>query len=304
MNENRGNFTRPQSETYLSHEPEVTKEQLSDRIWTVSDGHCRVLFVEGDRSVIAFDTLGTPGRARAYKRAIHEAIPGKPIETLIYTHDHLDHAGFAANIAPDANIIADEICAKVVKLRRAQGQIQPTTVLCGPRNEMRIDGVEFTLLNPGPTHGSGNISAHFVKEGILYSCDTILANARYGFLPDYHIANFVKLMRGFLGLDWDTFVPGRYELTDRSGFERGCDLIAAVQLECQNAFAEFVPIWQLEPMRQYVGNKLSQRFGTMDGFDDHIGLMSIRVVHHYLMGGWGLEDTTDPGVMLAEEVTL
>lgn len=119
-------------------------------------------------------------------------------------------------------------------------------------------------------------------------------------MPDYHFANFVKFMRGFLELDWDTFVPGRYEMTNKAGFERGCDFIEAVQLECQNAFAEFVPIWAYEPMHGYVSHKLKDRFGDLDGFDQHIGQMAIRVVHHYLMGGWGLEDTPEPGVLLAD----
>jgi glyoxylase-like metal-dependent hydrolase (beta-lactamase superfamily II) len=304
MSENRGKFTRETCQRYLAAEPEIVSTQLSDRIWTASDGQYRTLFVEGDHTVIAFDTFGTPGRARAYRRSIESSIPKKSIGTVVYSHDHLDHAGFSADLAPDADLIADEICAKVIKLRQAEGQLQPTTVVSGYENRMNIDGVAFTLLNPGPTHGSGNISAFFPSERLLFSSDTILANAKYGFLPDYHIANFVSFMRGFLALGWETFVPGRFELTGREGFERGCCLIEAVQIETQNAFAEFVPIWVYEAMRDYVHKKLAGRFGDMEGFDDHIGQMAIRIVHHYLMGGWGLEDTPEAGVVMAGEIGL
>jgi glyoxylase-like metal-dependent hydrolase (beta-lactamase superfamily II) len=304
MTENRGKFTREAAQAYLSREPDMQVEKLSKNIWTISDGSCRTLFAEADNSVIAFDTFGTPGRARAYKKAIEQTIPGKEIKTVIYSHDHLDHSGFAKDLAPDAEIIADEICAKVIKLRQAEGQSQVTKVISGAKNKMNIDGFEFTLLNPGPTHGSGNCSAWFAQDKILFSSDTILANAKYGFVPDYHLCNFVKFMRGFLDLDWETFVPGRYGLTDRAGFEKGCDYIEAVQLESQNAFAEFVPIWAFEPMKGYVTNKLAARFGDLEGFEDHVGQTSLRIVHHYLMGGWGLEDTPEPSVLLADEVTL
>ena len=57
-------------------------------------------------------------------------------------------------------------------------------------------------------------------------------------------------------------------------------------------------------MEGYVGGKLRQRFGNMEGFEDHIGMIALRIVHHYLMGGYGLEDTPNPGVLLADEVTL
>lgn len=304
MTENRGNFTLDAAQAYLAREPDMQIEKLSDRLYSVSDGQVRTIFVVGDSGVIAWDTFGTPGRARAYRKAIEATLPGKPINTIIYSHDHLDHAGFAADFAPDAEIIADELCAKVIKCRGAEGQLQPTRVLTGDRNEINVDGVDLVLLNPGPTHGSGNIAAYFAEEGVLFSSDTVLANAKYGFMPDYHFANFVPFMRGFLELEWDRFVPGRYEMSDRAGFERGVSLIEAVMVACQQAFANFVPIWMYEPMKGFVGGNLGEQFGDLDGFDDHIGQMSIRVVHHYLMGGWGLEDTPEPSVLLADEVQL
>jgi glyoxylase-like metal-dependent hydrolase (beta-lactamase superfamily II) len=304
MSENRGKFTRDAAQAYLAHEPEMQVEKISDSIWTISDGSCRTIFMEGQTGVIAFDTFGTPGRARAYKKAVAESIPDKAIKTIIYSHDHLDHCGFAADLSADAEIIADEICAKVIKLRQAEGQSQVSKVLSGSKNEMSIDGCEFTLLNPGPTHGSGNMSAWFAEDKILFSSDTVLANAKYGFVPDYHLCNFVTFMRDFLELEWDVFVPGRYGLTDRAGFEKGCDYIEAVQIESQNAFAEFVPIWAFEPMKGYVINKLAERFGDLEGFEDHVGQTALRIVHHYLMGGWGLEDTPEPSVLLADEVEL
>jgi glyoxylase-like metal-dependent hydrolase (beta-lactamase superfamily II) len=304
MTENRGLFTTAQAQSYLAEEPEMELEKLSDRLWSISDGIYRTIFLEGEESVVAFDTFGTPGRARAYGRKIADAVPGKEISTVIYSHDHLDHAGFADDLAPNANIIADEMCAKVIKLREAQGQRQPTNVIAGMQNEITIDGIELVLLNPGPTHGTGHLSAWFEEEKLLFSSDTILPNARYGLMPDYHIWNFVKFMRDFLDLDWDTFVPGRYEVTSRAQFEKGCDYIEAIQEETQKAFVEFVPIWVMEAMHGYVANSLKERFGDLDGFDEHIGLTSIRIVHHYLMGGWGLEDTPTPGIILADEVEL
>lgn len=303
MSEHQGIFTRDAMQAYLAAEPEIQTEQLSDRLWTVSDGHARSIFVKGDQGVIAFDTFGTPGRARAYRRAVDQAVPGKRVGTVIYTHDHLDHSGFAADFAPDATIVADEVTAKVVKLRGADGQLAVTQTLSGHENRVTIDGVELLLLNPGPTHGTGNLSAYFADERLLFSCDTILPNVRYGLMPDYHLANFVRYMRGFLELDFARFVPGRYEVTDRDRFMEGCDYIEAMTIACQQAFIEMVPIWVHDAMAGYVKGALGDRFGRLDGFDEHVGLTAIRVVHHYLMGGWGLEDTPTAGILLENQVS-
>lgn len=298
MSGHRGIFTSPAVQDYLSATPEISSEQLSDRLWTVSDGKYRTVFVEANRSVIAFDTFGTPARARAYAGEIADRIPGKPVSTVIYTHDHLDHAGFASDFAPDAEIVADEMTAKVVAMRGADGQLPATRVMDGSENRVDFDGAEFVLLNRGPVHGTGHLSAYFEEEKVFFSSDTILANARYGLMPDYHIANFVHTMRSFLDLDFQRFVPGRYELTDREGFETGCNYIEAMQTACQSAFLNFVPIWVHDAMAGYVQNELGERFGHLDGFESHCGQTAIRIVHHYLMGGWGLEDTPEPGILL------
>jgi glyoxylase-like metal-dependent hydrolase (beta-lactamase superfamily II) len=301
MAEHKGLFTSNKMQAFLAEEPAMDVQRLSARVYTVTDGKVRSIFLAGDTGVIAFDTFGTPGRARAYRAAIARALPDQPIHTIIYSHDHLDHAGFAADLAPEAEIIADETCAKVIALREADGQLMPTKTLAGPEHDMHIDGVRFRLLNPGPTHGTGNLSAWFADDKLLYSSDTVLTNARYGLLPDYHLANFVKFMRGFLDLEFETFVPGRFAVGTRANFERGCDYIEAIQVASQEAFVEMVPIWVMDAMQGYVGGKLRARFGDLDGYDQHIGLTSIRIVHHYLMGGWGLEDTPTPGYLLANE---
>ena len=57
-------------------------------------------------------------------------------------------------------------------------------------------------------------------------------------------------------------------------------------------------------MKGFCVEQLGEQFGDLDGFEDHVGQMAIRIVHHYLMGGWGLEDTPEPGVLLADQVEL
>lgn len=302
MTQHQGIFDSDAVQDFLSAEPAMTTERLSDRLWTTSDGKYRTVFVEADDTVVAFDTLGTPARARAYRAEIAAAIPDKPVGTIIYTHDHLDHAGFAADFAPDATIVADHMTAKVINMRKADGQLAPTETLSGTQHDVNFDGAAFRLLNPGPTHGTGNLSAWFADEKVLFSSDTILPNARYGLMPDYHFTNFVRYMRGFLDLDFETFVPGRYEVTDRARFIEGIDYIDALQEACQQAFVGMVPIWVHDAMAGYIMENLGGRFGHLDGFAEHCGQTAIRVVHHYLMGGWGLEDTPEAGILLADAI--
>lgn len=295
----RGLFTLAESEAYLSREPRVKVEALGEGLWTAQVDRYRTIFLEANDSVIAVDTFGTPGAARAYARAVAQAIPGKSIGTVIYSHDHLDHAGFAADLAPDAEIIADDMTARVVALRQADGQSPVTRRLQGRFNEIEVDGLNLQAHNPGPTHGSGNLALFLPRHKVLFMSDTILPNARYGLLADYHIWNFVAFMRGLMELDFQTFVPGRYEVMTRDQFERGCDYFADLQNASQMAFVEGVPVWILEAITEYVRNKLHAEYSDLDGFEEQVGLTAFRIAHHYLMGGWGLEDTPAAGYNLA-----
>jgi hypothetical protein len=57
-------------------------------------------------------------------------------------------------------------------------------------------------------------------------------------------------------------------------------------------------------MKGYCIGQLAERFGDLEGFEGHVGQMAIRIVHHYLMGGWGLEDTPEPRLLMADDISL
>jgi hypothetical protein len=278
----RGRYTLPAERlSFLYEEPELRTQELGSGLWTVSDGRSRTVFAESDGAIVAWDTLSTPGAARAYRKTV-----GLPISTVVYSNDHLDRSGWASELAPDAEIVAHEWCARVVELRGADGQPPATRTFLEPQ-EIGPARVSF----PGLTSASGNVVSHFPEHGVLYAPDTVLPNARYSMLPDWHIRNFSPSLRSLLELDFDTFVPGRHELMTRGDFERGIDFLDAVHEAAQRAFAESVAVWMFDAMEAFVKEALSAEWSKLEGFDDHVGIMAFRIAHHYLTGGWSTEDT-------------
>ena len=278
----RGNFTLPADRLgFLYEEPELDVRELGDGLWTVSDGDRRAIFTRGDAGVVAWDTLSTPGRARAYRRAV-----GDPIATVVYSNDHLDRSGWCSELAPDAERVAHEWCANVVALRGADGQLPATRSFTGTE---RIGSA--VLQFPGLTSATGNVVTHFPELGVLYAPDTVLPNARYSMLPDWHIRNFSASLHSLLELDFDTFVPGRYDVMTRDQFVRGLAFLDAVHDMAQRAFAESVAVWMFEAMEAFVKERLAPEWSDLDGFDDHVGIMAFRIAHHYLTGGWSTEDS-------------
>ena len=91
--EHFGIFTIPGELPIQGAYRDICYQPLRGNIWTASEGIYRTVFLEGKKSVIAFDTFGTPGTARAYAWAMNRVFPKKPVDTIIYSHEHLDHTG-------------------------------------------------------------------------------------------------------------------------------------------------------------------------------------------------------------------
>jgi glyoxylase-like metal-dependent hydrolase (beta-lactamase superfamily II) len=281
------------ADTRQAGAPALSSTALGPGLWTVDCDGYRTVVAEGRDSVVAFNTLGTPGAAQAYGEHIARLAPGKPIETVICTIDHLDHAGYASVLAPDAEIIAHEQTAALIGARGADGPAPVTRVLDGDDELLDLDGVIVRLVFPGPTVGTGNVAAHFPEHGVLFMVGP-QAGARYGLLPDFHLERFAHSVATLLELEFSTFVPGRHALTDRAGLERACSYIEGLRHTAQKAFAEGVAVWDIRAMREYAIQVMRGSFGNLDGFDEHIAIGVFRAAHHYLMGGWGLEDSWPP----------
>jgi len=278
----RGNYTLAADRlAFLDARPEVEVTELGDGLWTISAGTHRTVFAAGDEGVVAWDTLSTPGAARAYREAV-----GRPIDTVVYSNDHLDRSGWSRELAPSAERVAHEWCARVVELRGADGQLPATQTFV---DERQVGPARVFF--PGLTSASGNVASYFAEQRVLYAPDTVLPNAKYSMLPDWHIRNFSQSLHSLLELDFETFVPGRYGVMTRAEFEEGLAFLDAVHEAAQHAFAESVAVWMFDAMEAFVKERLSDTWGRLDGFDDHVGIMAFRIAHHYLTGGWSTEDT-------------
>lgn len=271
--------------------PTMTYEPVRDRIWTFSEGIYRTIVLEGDEGLVAFDTFYSPGSAWSYAYAVKRRFARKSVHTLVYSHDHLDHTGFASDFAPEVKrIICHEEAAKVIVPRRSDGQTPPTEVWSGEGRSYEIDGVSFELIYPGPTHGNGNVAAYFPESRALFMVDTVIPGVGYTFWPNWHLASYVPTMRRLLPLDWDLFVPGHFWLVDRRGFEASLDFFELLHHVGQEALAAGIDADDYEEVKRYAYERLDAENGDLFRFDEFIPLNLMRFMLHYRTGGWGLED--------------
>jgi glyoxylase-like metal-dependent hydrolase (beta-lactamase superfamily II) len=269
----------------------VSYRPVSDRLWTASDGIYRSIFVEGDEGVIAFDTFWSPAAAASYRTAIERVLPGREVHTVIYSHDHLDHTGFASDLAPGAGrIIAHADAARVIAARGSDGQTPATETWSGERQSFSIDGTEFELINPGATHGNGNVAAWFPDAGTIFMVDTVIPGVGYTFFPDWHLDSYLPNMRRLESLEWSSFIPGHFWPLDRKGFSENLSYYERIDEAAREALSEGVDPDDYTAIDAWARERLGGELGRLFRFGEYIGMNVMRFMLHHRTGGWGLED--------------
>lgn len=266
--------------------------EIADGVFTVTAGDRRAMFVAGGDGVVALNSFGSREAVGGYLDAI-AAVSGRAApDVAIATIDHLDHSGQTAELGA-GELLAHELCATVMARRAAPGQRPADRVIARDGEELELAGMRFALLYRGPTQATGNLAVYLPERSVLFVAGP-RGDARYGLLPDFHLRHVTRIWRELAELHPDVVVPGRGPLMSAADLIRAADYLDAVKRASQEAFAEGVPIWVIQAMEPFVAQRLREGFGDLDGFERHVGITSIRVVHHYLMGGWGMEDTAEP----------
>ncbi len=273
---------------------DITYSPVRDNIWTVSEGIYRSIFLEGEHGTIAFDTLTTPGTARAYGAAIGRVFPDKTLHTIVYSHDHLDHTGYAADLAPGADIIVHDFANQVIIGRQSDGQLAATEVWEGERKSYQIDGCEFEMIYPGPTHGDGNVAAYFPQSKVLFMVDTVAPGVGYCYLMDWHLTHYIAVMKRFLSLDWDLFIPGHFWIINRRQFIEILDYWERQFDFAQQAIFDGIDPHDFAGIRKYTDEKLGPTDRNQFRYYEYAAINLSRYMQEYLTGGWGIEGNIMP----------
>jgi len=291
--EHRGIFTIDGELPIQSFPRDMTYKPVRGPLWTISEGIYRSIFLVADSSIVAFDTFSTPGGARSYRQAVNRVCPTRSIQTIVYSHDHLDHTGYAADLKPEAEIIAHRRCHSVIEARDSDGQLPATETFDGEWTRYQIDGVSFELIFPGPTHGNGNLAVFLPDHNVLFMVDTVIPGVGYTFFPDWHLEPYLDTMRRLLSLDWDLFIPGHFWSLDRQGFKDNLAYYEEVCDAAERAIVDGVDPMDLQEVQAYAEEQLGS-YQHLFRYHEYIGQNLMRYMHHIQTGGWGLEGSREP----------
>lgn len=182
-------------------------QDLGEGAYMVTEGVYQMLVLRTQDGLVIADA--PPNIGPRILQATAEIAPGAPITHLIYSHAHIDHIGFAAQIVatnPEMEIVAHIEVAESLARYADTNRPLPTLTFEGTMEPYELlTGGETLILNyPGPNHQDGNIEIWHEASNTLMLIDVVF--------PGWMMWRNLALAEDIPGLfDVITSINGRYE---------------------------------------------------------------------------------------------
>lgn len=151
-------------------------EDFGGGVYMVTDGIYQAMLVASNAGLILVDA--PPSIGANLLKAANDVAPGSKIQTLIYSHAHIDHIGYAGQIVssnPSMAIVAHGETAKL--LARAQDPARPVPTVTFDTQDtnfpVSVGNQTLQLQYPGPNHEPGNIGIYHAGQKVLMLVDVV-----------------------------------------------------------------------------------------------------------------------------------
>ena len=151
-------------------------QDLGNGAYMVTEGVYQILVLRTREGLVIADA--PPNLGPHILQATEEIAPGAPITHLIYSHSHIDHIGFAAQIVatnPEMEIVAHSETAETLARRTDPNRPLPTATFDETMEpfELTTGGETLVLNYPGPNHQNGNIEIWHETSRTLMLIDVV-----------------------------------------------------------------------------------------------------------------------------------
>jgi glyoxylase-like metal-dependent hydrolase (beta-lactamase superfamily II) len=190
--------------------PTVNVAEIADGVYRFAYNNHRSLFIVTDEGVLATDPQSTEAAER-YVEEIRR-ITDAPIEYLVYSHYHNDHASGGDVFGEDVTVVSHE---NVVGHLGEAGMedVRPPDETFEDALTLTIGDVEVELTHLGHSETDSNLILHVPSRRLAFVVETYLV----GELPWRNMATgdldgWITALETIAGYDVDQIVPGHGDM--------------------------------------------------------------------------------------------
>ena len=193
-------------------------EPVRDGLWRYTAGAYHGVLLVTSNGVAVTDPLSH--EAATWLRGEIARRFDQPIRYVLYSHNHPDHAyGGEALDGPGVVYVAHALAAR--DWARTRARVRMPDITFQEALTVTLDGHPIELRYHGPNNGVGSVSMRFVDQHSLFVVDWIVVGrVPYRDLHGYDLNGMIDSTREALALEFDTFVGGHADISDRAGVAR------------------------------------------------------------------------------------
>lgn len=177
-----------------------------------NEGHCTVFTITSD-GVVVTDPINAD--AAAWLKAEIAKLTDQPINTLVFSHSHGDHASGGNAFGEMDAIVAHENAPDEID------GVRPTTRF-SERMQFTRGGKTFELTYLGPGHGSDLVAMVIRPENVAFVVDAVATKRLfYRDFPGADVDEWINQVRAVDALDFEILVGGHGPVGSKSDVDAG-----------------------------------------------------------------------------------
>lgn len=253
-------------------------ERITDKVYTFRWNWYRNLIVVTDVGLVVIDPMNVE-MSTALRAELNRHFPGKKVDTLIYSHFHLDHTQGGAVLTP-TNVVAHEKCPTYWKELDHRQVLQPTRYISGD-TMLNIGGVEIHALYLGLSHTDTLYAFHLPAERLVFTADLgLVRTVEPNGVPDRYAPGYLDAMNRVIAVDFDTFVPSHFGYGTKQDLIDWRDMLEEGRRLAREAVRQVGSVGaQQDQMGRYfdaVYYPMQVKYGHWHGFNDMFVLNLVR----------------------------
>lgn len=254
-------------------------DQVADRVYTYQWNWYRNLIIDTDEGLVVIDPMNRQ-MSTMLRAELDKRFPGKPVNTLIYSHYHLDHTRGGAVLNPK-NVIVHEKAPQYWRASADASDVLPPTRLISGDTTLNIGGVEIQALYMGLSHTDTLYAFYLPKQRLVFAPDLAFVHTvPPAGVPDKYAPGYTAAVDRIAALDFDTFVPSHFGYGKRADVVAWRDMLEYGRQLAREAIQQYggpgVRKGNWVNYFDYVYPKMKARYGDWQGFNEMFVLNFVR----------------------------
>lgn len=274
----------------LNMNTDYVLQRLTEHTYWYESGFYATIFYVGEKGVLLFDPLEM--RAEKILQAIR-SVTNKPINTIVYSHDHADHISGTAELLvalkstqkQSPEIIASQATAEKMELLDSNIP-RPTKVLQWPEDQFKFENQTVELHGfAHAAHTDDHSAWLLVQEKVLHAPDLLNSDQPpfWNFAGSERFTYLEQNLKDANAMNWDYFSGGHGNIGSHDDFSFHLQFIAdlkaavakamgevpfgfGVEMDKINAHTVMLPTWYDEIARKAT-EALRPKYGKFYGYE-------------------------------------